>query len=219
MSLIFIFSANFSMAQSTGKTSFGILGGVNFQNFNGTGNSGDKLENDMIIGYHAGINIQLPLAPEFYFQPGLIFSTKGSENSFGSFTGSYKLSYIEMPLNLVYKGSLGNSYVFVGVGPYVGYAIMGKSELELGSSTLETDIEFSNVLESDDPLTTPYFRSLDAGGNIFFGFEMASGLFLQLNAQLGMLKINPEDNRTFAVYSDELSVKNTGFGISLGYRF
>jgi hypothetical protein len=48
---------------------------------------------------------------------------------------------------------------------------------------------------------------------------MASGLFLQLNAQLGMLKINPEDNRNIKAYGDQLSVKNTGFGLSLGYRF
>jgi hypothetical protein len=48
---------------------------------------------------------------------------------------------------------------------------------------------------------------------------MAGGIFLQLNGQLGMLKINPEDKRIITVYSDKLSVKNTGFGLSLGYRF
>jgi hypothetical protein len=34
-----------------------------------------------------------------------------------------------------------------------------------------------------------------------------------------MLKINPVDNRIIKVYSDQLSVKNRGFGLSLGYRF
>ena len=219
MALILILSVPFTMAQDPVKTSFGILGGVNFQNFNGKNNSGDMLENDMIIGYHAGFNIQIPLAPQFYFQPGLLFSTKGSEKSFGSFTGTYKLSYIELPLNLVYKGLLGTGYVFIGFGPYAAYGIMGKSELEVGSATIESDIEFKDVLESGDPLTTPYFNPLDAGANIFFGYEMAGGIFVQLNAQLGLLKINPEDNRDIVVYSDELSVKNTGFGVSLGYRF
>jgi len=51
------------------------------------------------------------------------------------------------------------------------------------------------------------------------GYEMAGGVFHQLNAQIGMLKINPKDNRTLKIYSDKLSVKNTGFGISIGYRF
>ena len=68
--MILMLTVSFSMAQGTDKAKiFGILGGVNIQNFNGKDNSGDKLENDMIIGYHAGINIQIPLMAEFYFQP------------------------------------------------------------------------------------------------------------------------------------------------------
>ena len=164
-------------------------------------------------------NIQIPVAPEFYFQPGLLFSTKGAKNSYGSLTGTYKLSYIELPLNIVYKGSLGKGYVMIGFGPYIGYGIGGKASIESGSTTVESDVVFKSVVETGDNLLTAYFKSFDAGGNIFAGFEMAGGLFLQLNAQLGMLKINPEDNRTIEVYSDKLSVKNTGFGLSLGYRF
>jgi hypothetical protein len=42
--------------------------------------NGDMLENDMIVGYHVGFNVQIsPLVPEFYFQPGLLFSTKGAK--------------------------------------------------------------------------------------------------------------------------------------------
>lgn len=45
---------------------------------------------------------------------------------------------------------------------------------------------------------------------------MTGGLFLQLNADLGIIKINPEDKR---IPNDKTSVKNSGFGVSLGYRF
>jgi opacity protein-like surface antigen len=219
--LILILTSSISFAQGTDnpRASIGILGGVNFQNFNGKDNSGNTLDNDMIIGYHAGVNIQVPIAPEFYFQPGLLFSVKGSKNDFGLLTGTYRLSYIEIPLNLVYKGLLGNGYVTLGFGPYIGYGIAGNSKIESGSVTIETDVEFTSVVETGDPLTTSHFRPFDAGGNIFFGYEMVGGLFLQLNAQLGLLKINPEDRRLVEIYSDELSVKNTGFGLSVGYRF
>jgi hypothetical protein len=52
--------------------------------------------------------------------------------------------------------------------------------------------------------------------NLFF-WESAlpnypSGLSLKLNAQLGLVNILPEGD------SDN-SVKNTGFGLSVGYRF
>jgi hypothetical protein len=214
-----MFSTTLVSAQSSGMQ-FGIIGGVNFQNLNGKDFSGDKLENDMIVGFHAGVNVLIPIAPEFYFQPGLLFSTKGATNEnvvLGTtITTTTNLSYIELPINLVYRGELGNGFVLVGFGPYVGYGIGGKVSVEGGSVTLENDVEFKSVVETDDELLTPYFKAFDAGANVFAGYEMAGGLFMQLNAQLGLLNINPEDKR---ITDDESSVKNTGFGLSLGYRF
>lgn len=211
IALILMLSATFATAQM----SFGILGGVNFQNINGKNRSGDKLENDMILGYHAGVNVQIPIAPGVFFQPGVLFSTKGAKNTVSSLTTTTNLSYIEVPLNLVYKAQLGNGFFMLGLGPYIGYGIMGKSKTEGGSVSVEMDIEFQNVVEIGDPIA-PYYKALDAGGNILFGFEMAGGIFAQANAQLGMLKINPE----YKILSDDKSsFKNTGFGLSLGYRF
>ncbi len=223
ITLIFILATSLAFAQGTGdsQTSFGILGGVNLQNLNGKAMNGNKLENDMIIGFHAGVNVQIPVAPQFYFQPGLMFSTKGGKSSTDFLsstllTSTYKLSYIELPLNFVYKAWLGNGYFMLGFGPYVAYGIMGKATFNSGSVTVDSDIEFKKEVVVGDPLTTAYFKPLDAGANIFFGYELAGGLFLQLNAQLGMLDINPDDKR---FPDSSLSIKNTGFGLSLGYRF
>ena len=121
--LIFTLLVSSAIAQTSeiGKTRFAVLGGVNFQNLNGKDMSGDKLENDLIVGYHFGVNAQIPVAPEFYFQPGLQFSTKGAKNTVSSLTNTYKLSYIELPLNFVYKGLLGNGYFMIGLGPYLAY--------------------------------------------------------------------------------------------------
>jgi hypothetical protein len=216
--MVLILSASFAIAQSTGesKMSFGILGGVNLQNLNGKDFNGDKLENNMIVGFHGGINIMIPLVPDFYFQPGLLFSTKGAKNTEGLIESTYKLSYIELPLNLVYKSLVGSGYFMLGFGPYVGYAVMGKAKFEGGGVSVENDIVFQNVVESGDPLLDTYYKAFDAGGNIFAGYEMAGGLFLQLNTQIGMIKINPEDKR---FPNDKSAVRNTGFGLSLGYRF
>ena len=216
--LLLLLSASFAFAQGTDnpKTSFAILGGINFQNLNGDDMSGDKHENDMIIGYHGGINIQVPVAPEFYFQPGLMLSTKGAKNTDGALTSTYKLSYIEMPLNFVYKAWLGNGYFMLGFGPYLAYGIGGKATLEGGSVSVSSDIEFKSTVDDGDPLTVAYFKPFDAGANLFFGYELASGMFVQLDTQLGLVKINPDDNR---FSNDQSSVKNTGYGISLGYRF
>ena len=220
--MILTLSGTLAIAQRVerAKMSFAVLGGINFQNLNGKDNTGDQLTNDMLLCYHAGLNIQIPIAPQFYFQPGLMFSTKGAKNTYTvlgtTFTDTYKFNYLELPLNLVYKGALGNGYVMVGFGPYVGYGISGKVLTEGGSLTLDRKIKFQNVVETSDDATVPYFRAFDAGGNIFAGYEMANGIFAQLDTQLGMLKINPEDKR---ISDDKSSVKNTGFGFSVGYRF
>jgi hypothetical protein len=215
--LILATSLAFGQGNENSRTSFAILGGVNLQNLNGKDAGGDKLENDMIIGFHAGFNLQLPLAPDFYLQPGLSYNTKGAKNTGDLLTSTYKLSYIEMPLNFVYKAMVGNGYFMIGFGPYVAYGIGGKATYEGGDASVEKDIEFKKVVESGDPLTTVYVKPFDAGANLFFGYELPAGLFLQLNTQLGLLDINPKDNRITG--ENNSTLKNTGYGLSLGYRF
>ena len=199
MLLILVLSASFAIAQEKSKMSFGILGGVNFQNLNGKLSGGDKLENDMLLGFHGGVNVQVPIAPEFYFQPGLMFAVKGAKNTttiLGSeITDEIKLNYLEVPLNLVYKGALGNGFFMLGFGPYLAYGISGKQVVQGNSLSYERGVDYN---------------AFDAGANIFAGYETAGGLFLQLDTQFGMLDIDPDENST---------AKNTGFGLSLGYRF
>jgi hypothetical protein len=216
--LVFLLLVSSAIAQTgeIGKTSFAVLGGVNFQNLNGENTNGNKLENDLIIGYHFGGNVQIPVAPEFYFQPGLLFSTKGAKNTASDLTSTYKLSYIELPLNFVYKGMLGNGYFMIGLGPYLAYGVGGKAIYEGGSTSYESDLKFKKEVVSGDPLTTAYIKPFDAGGNIFFGYEMAGGLFMQLNTQLGMIDIQPDH---YLLPDDNSTLKNTGYGLSLGYRF
>lgn len=209
-------SASFAIAQEKAKMSFGILGGVNFQNLNGKAFNGDKLENDMLLGFHGGVNVQIPIAPEFYFQPGLMFSVKGTKNKSASSTSTTKLNYLEVPLNMVYKASLGKGFFMLGFGPYLAYGIAGKVKTEGSSLTLEQDIKFKSVVETGDNLLVPYYKPFDAGANIFAGYEMASGMFLQLDTQFGMININPEYK---GFTSDQSSAKNTGFGLSVGYLF
>jgi hypothetical protein len=205
-SLIMIIMLCGSLAIAQNKASFAVLGGINFQNLNGKYDNGNKLQNDMLMGYHAGVNIQLPIAPEIYFQPGLMYALKGAKIA----TTKYKLSYIELPLNVVYKASLGSGFFMLGFGPYIAFGIGGKAVPESGSSS---DIKFKKSMVSGDaPLSV--YKPFDAGGNILVGYEMAGGLFLQLDTQLGMLNIYPENSS-----GDISTMKNTGFGLSLGYRF
>lgn len=184
------------------KTTFGIRAGINLQNLNGKNSNGDKLDNQLKTGFNAGVNAEIPVGIDFYLQPGLLFSTKGAK--FDNVSGKVKrnLSYIEIPVNFLYKPELGEGRILLGFGPYAGFAVGGNTEI--GDS--KSDIEFGN-----DAGETKRF---DAGANLLAGYEFSNRLSFQLNAGLGLVNTHnrlDSDNTT--------TVKNTGFGISLGYRF
>ena len=213
MMVMFGFSA---MAQQTEGISFGLRGGVNFQNINGKDNSGEKLENDLLTGFNGGVVVQIPVAPEFYFQSGLLYTTKGAKSDDFQGTGiTVKLnpSYIELPLNLLYKPLLGQGHMLLGFGPYLAYGIGGKATLGSDEIDIEYTKDYSNVLPYGQ-----YLKRLDYGANLFFGYELSNGISVQLNTQFGLAEINAKN--TNPIYSNsKASFKNTGFGISLGYMF
>jgi hypothetical protein len=196
------------------QLSFGIRGGVNLQNVNGKDFEGDKLENDLTPGFHAGVDVEIPVAPDFYFQPGLLFSTKGASDT----EGKLNLGYVELPLHFLYKPMLGSGKLIIGLGPYVAYGVTGKIKPDEGS---DIDIKFKSDLSEEDLINELegeafHLKAFDAGADIFFGYQFAFNLYVQLNAQLGLLDIYPNyDNDE----EDETVFKNTGFGLSLGYRF
>jgi hypothetical protein len=189
---------------------FGLRGGVNLSNLAGDGASDDA---KMLTGFHLGLDYEIAVAPDFYFAPGLLFSTKGfkyDETFMGITTeNKFVLNYLEVPLNLVYKPLLGEGNLIVAFGPYLGYGIGGKSKWEISSGgesgSGDEDISFGSGDEDD-------LKALDMGANISFGYMFAGGLSVQLNTQLGLINISPSDN-------DDDALKNTGFGLSLGYRF
>lgn len=196
----------------TSGISFGLRGGFDMQNINGRDIDDDQLTMDLVPRFNAGLVVDIPLGTDMFFQPGLFFTTKGAKSDafFGLGSVEYNLSYIELPLSLLYKPMLGNGRFFLGFGPYLSYGIMGKTEYTVGNLTTEENIEFTS--ERSGLFAWKYFKPFDYGGNLFFGYELASGILLQLNTQLGMANIYPDPD-------SDIVFKNTGFGLSLGYNF
>lgn len=221
---VMVFSTILLQAQQkathTSRTSFGLRGGVNFQNINGKDENGDKLENDILTGFNVGINAEIPVGTDFYFQPGLLYTIKGAKSKdviLGeTINGEIKISYLELPLNLVYKPLLGKGHLLLGFGPYVALGINGKATYKGGGISQSSDIKFQNTVNPSDPDNVFYLRPIDAGANFLVGYEFSSKLSFQLNTQLGLTKINPEYE---GASNDKTSAKNTGFGLSLGFRF
>ena len=175
----------------------GLRAGVNFQNLTGDGVEDGK----MAPRFNIGVDYEIAVAPDFYFAPGLLFATKGYKFEVGGVEEKVTLNYLEVPLNLVYKPVLGDGNLIVAFGPYVGYGLGGKAKSDEG----DTDIEMG----SEEEGSLYNYKAFDMGANLSFGYMFGAGLSLQFNTQLGLVNISHGDD----------AVKNTGFGLSLGYRF
>ena len=219
MVLGILFSQAQQKASHISRTSLGLRGGINFQNINGKDENGDDLKNDILTAFHIGINAEIPLAPDFYFQPGLLYTVKGAKNKEiffgGTFNSKIKITYLELPLNLLYKPTLGQGRLLLGFGPYVALGVGGTSKIDDNGSSITKNIKFKNKVKISDPDNVVYLKPIDAGANFLAGYEFSNKVSFQLNAQLGLVKINPEYEDST---NDKTSAKNTGFGFSLGYR-
>lgn len=205
--------------EPTGEPSFGIFAGINFQNINGKDASGIELENDLVLRYNAGVNFEIPIAPEFYIQPGLQFIAKGTKGPMMYTTNSethtinreLKMNYLEVPISFVFKPLLGNGHMILGFGPYISYALNGKATFTGETVPADVDIQFMKSAPINDPNNLIYFKRMDMGANFFVGYQLANGINILLNSQLGLANINSNT-------STKMSNKNTGFGLALGYR-
>lgn len=197
------------------KVGIGLRAGVNFQNINGKYEDGDKMANRIITGLHGGIMAEIPVAVDFYIQPGVLYTQKGAnlksyEYMGQTWHGEVRAGYIEVPFNLLYKPVLGNGRLILGFGPYVAWGIGG--EAETNGPTYK--VKFKKDVTAADINETPFiYKPLDAGANFFAGYQFRK-LSLQLNSQLGLTKINTSMDGN----ESNASHKHTGFGLSLGYR-
>jgi hypothetical protein len=195
------------MTYDAGRITYGVRVGVNFNTITGKDASGNKFDNNINTGFHVGVNAEVPVGSGSYIQPGVLYSQKGAEFKDNN---EVKLTYIEVPVNFIYKPILGAGRMLLGFGPYVGFGLGGKVKSNDGK---ETDVEFTK--NYDAGVNKPQYKGIDGGANFLAGYELKNNLSFQINAQLGLTQLTPgidgEDN--------PIKQKNTNFGVSVGYRF
>ncbi len=85
---------------------------------------------------------KIPVAQDFYIQPGVLLSTKGATSEDNSDV-KIKLSYIEIPINLLYKPVLGDGKLLLGFGPYIAFGVGGK--LKDDGESIDVEFEKENL--------------------------------------------------------------------------
>jgi hypothetical protein len=202
-----------------------IVAGISLQNLKGTDFWGEKLKNKVLLGYNAGFMTDILISRNLHFLPGLLYTAKGArkelvemvkKSSESKVITTIRLSYLEIPVSLLYRPKLGEGHILLGFGPYAAYGIGGKVITKGSGYSNVIPVSFKNTVTIDDPSDYAYYRALDTGVNLFFGYELYYGIFCHLNIQMGLLEINP---RYEQLSNDKTSYKNRGFGLMFGYRF
>jgi hypothetical protein len=195
---------------------FGVLGGFSFQTFMGKDYWGESLDNKLTPGFHVGGNVSFRIISDLYVQPGLAYSMKGSKQNIitDDITKTTMLSYIELPVNIVYRPQLGDGHLLIGAGGYGGCGISGRERTKSGTITIELPVKFLDDA-SEEPTSYAYYKRFDAGVNALLGYELYNGIFFQVDGQLGLMKINSD----YGLPNDQTSKKNFGFGVSAGFMF
>lgn len=203
-----------------------IRGGVNLANVTIT-NDGDIDNNKMITSFQVGIIGDLKIASSIYFQPGIVFTGKGSKTSAGKttdpnyFVATSNPYYIEIPANFIFKTPTGKIKFFAGAGPYLAIGIAGKNKVDgkfLGVAfSSEKKIKWSN----DDPSTLDYeegsgygiMKRFDYGLNGTAGIEFSKSV-ISINYGFGLAKVQSGSNSS----ADDKN-KHRVLSITVGFKF
>lgn len=219
--LVMMAAINTTLAQ----TEVSIKAGANFSNVVLEDEAGDRKDTRFSPGYHVGVSVDVPVGGDFYIQPGALYSRKGFKQEDSAFAGSgnpfrVTVSYIELPLNFLYKPRLGSGRLLLGAGPYLGYGTGGSWEADdsivIGDIIHEDhgDVIFENDIRDGEWGTYLYGKPLDYGANFIAGYEFFDKFSAHFNVQLGLANLQPEVDGT----EPEGTFRNVGFGLSLGYK-
>jgi hypothetical protein len=189
--------------QHKGSVSFAPEIGINL---NGT--IRNQSQNGLKNGFHLGGIANICLGDHFALQPGVMFIKKGYETNHtfstghadGNITQTVALSYIEMPLNLVYKfGDWKDGRFIAGGGPYISYLAHSYQH----TSTVITAEYEGNTGNNTAPDATPKgttdLRKLDLGLNAFIGCEMPGGFYMKGGVDLGLIGTQKNANNNLGV--------------------
>jgi carbohydrate-binding DOMON domain-containing protein len=206
------------------QTKIGIKAGMNFSNVIMKDEDGNQTATQSMPGFHVGANVEIPIADDFYIQPGVLYSTKGfkqKENGFAYSTNfRATASYIEVPVNVLYKPKLAAGRLLLGAGPYLAYGTGGTwrsdTNIQIGDVVGGNvgKIIFRKDLADGEYETYLYGKPLDYGVNFLVGYEFSNQLSVQLNAQAGLANLEP----AYGGIKHGGKLKNTNFGISVGYK-
>lgn len=168
--LLFLATAGITHAQFI---QFGVKGGANFANI-----KSDKIDYSNRTSYHVGALIEIRVFQNMSFQPELLYSVQGAEQS-GKPT--IDLKYVNVPMML--KFYLISNKLSIEAGPQFGFLV---------------DNNLNNTYEAQE-------FDFSAGGGV--AVDLTKSLFIQARYMVGMSELSKKAEAKNSVFQISLGLK------------
>jgi hypothetical protein len=123
------------------------------------------------------------------------------------------LSYVQLPVNVLYVLPVAGFKLYGGVGGYINYGVSGKSKSvltytsETGDKITEKETYKAFKKEEEGGAN---LKKTDFGASALAGIQLPGGMFANVGYQLGLSNISR---------GEEGKYKNRGLQLSVGYFF
>lgn len=197
---LFLILSVITVSVSHAQFKFGIKGGGNVATLVG------DVEVDPILGFHLGAYAHIGFTNNFGIQSELLYSTQGDkydfvDNNFLTVNAKDRLNYLNIPVLL--KLQTNSGITFEGGGQF-GFLLMSK---------ITYDIENNNSgVTYDDYENKEYLNPVDFGLVLGAGYELASGININLRAIFGVTNVNDPEK-----IPDSEEVSNLVGQLSIGF--
>lgn len=214
-----LFALALSLPVLAQSVKFGVKAGLN-ESTADFGKTSTDISN--LSGLNAGAFAEFEFG-KISLQPALCYTQKGynsgthaiinDPNGTGSFDANsrLRLNYLQLPVNVLYNIAVKPGKIFLGVGPYYGYALSGNLKGIIINTypnrPAVSNTQNANITFDGD---NNYKRS-DFGLNALAGIKLKNGLLFSINYEYGLTDIYKSQSTN--------TVKNRVFGFSAGYEF
>ena len=198
----FVVSAGTASAQE--GIVFGAKAGVNFSNISFDEQDVDDEffgDTSTRTGLLVGVFASVPVNPRFSFQPEFLYIQKGASFEAEGVDGTLKLDYFELPLLADVRLNNGPNRVSLMAGPSFAFRSQAKVEGE-GSDDVQAEVDIEDEVEG-----------IDFGFAVGIAVRMRNNVVVDGRYTWGLRNIDKADD------SDDATVKNRAFSISVGWRF
>lgn len=185
-----------------------------------------KLPLKLLSGFHAGFYADFGFG-SVSVQPGLVYTVIGGHNdtyfipSYPPNTGAVfygyktdKLTYLQIPVDVLYHIPVRFGSVFIGGGPYVGLGLSGSYDI-VGNNTLNGISTSTSHLSGKDTFggngTSALFQNPDFGAHALAGIIFKNRVLFSAGYCYGIANVSHSNG--------ESKYTNRSIQLSIGYSF